>query len=82
MIFSESSSIASIDGRLERDLRVVRDVEEVVVAQVLVPAGLTGVDRRGLDLAVGLGAREVVADVQRALELGELAAHGGECRGA
>ena len=43
--------------RLERDLRVALDVEEVGAAQVLVAAGLVRVDRCGLDRAVGLGGR-------------------------
>src|SRR5664279_143944 len=45
---------------------------------MLVALGLVGVDRLGLDGPVRLGGREVRADLQRSLELGELAAHGGD----
>ena len=39
---------------------------------------LVGVHGLDLDGAVGLGGREIVADLEGALELGEFAAHGGD----
>ena len=45
-----------------------------------VALGLVGVDRGGLDRAVGLGGGQFAGDLQRALELRELAAHGGNAR--
>ena len=40
--------------------------------------GVAGVDRCNLDGSTRLGAREVLADLERPFELGELAADGGD----
>src|SRR5690606_3982229 len=51
--------------------------EEVSRAQVRVAVGDPGVDRLRLDGAVGARVSECVPDLERALELAELAAHRG-----
>ena len=65
-------------GRLEGHLGVVLGVEEVARAQVLVACGLVRVDRGDLDGAVGPGGGQVLADLQRAGEVCELAADVGD----
>ena len=67
-------------ARLEGQLRVGGGVEEVSGAQVLVALGLARVDRRGLDRAGGLRRRDVVADLELALELAERAADGRDAK--
>src|ERR671919_496914 len=54
------------------------DVEEVGRPQMVISVGLAGVDRGDLDGAIGPRCRQVLADLERAFELLELAADGGD----
>jgi hypothetical protein len=62
--------------RGELDAREALDVEEVGGAQVVVALRLLGVHAGRLDVAVGPGGGEIIADLERALERAEVAAHG------
>src|SRR4051794_894268 len=76
---AEPVTVERLDSTgLERDLREPGRVEEVRRAKVLVSPGFIGVHRLSVDLAVHLRAREVVADLQRSLELLELPANVGD----
>ena len=78
-VIRNSSVVERLDARgLEAQLGELGGVEEVGRAQVIVALRLVGVDRLGLDRAVDLGAGQVLADLERALELGELTADGGD----
>src|SRR5581483_8044069 len=62
-------------GRLERDLRVLLDVEEIGRAKVVVATRLVGVDRGRLDRSPHLRLVVVGRRLDRAGELAETAAH-------
>src|SRR4051794_19194158 len=64
--------------RLEAELRVLLDAEEVGRAKMLVAAGVAGVDRNALHVAVGLRGLVALADHERALEVLELATNRGD----
>ena len=60
---------------VEADLGELLDVEEVWRAQVFVAPGFAGLDRGDLDRAVRSAVGQIRLQLERPLELGELAAH-------
>jgi hypothetical protein len=63
---------------LKQNLRKLCGVEELGRAQMVITIALSGVDRGDSDGAVGPRHRHLLADLQRALELLELSADGGD----